>query len=211
MGGRGICADDHDAVFAGTGSAAQRQGYRIHAFAFDAGFVHGIAAIGRHCHDDFLGVVALLSAHTDASMGTAAHAIASQADYLNPNVVKVVLDARNMAHYFSRAPIPWSRDQSDLAWWHEEQMAPAVRSASAGFAPLRHVGIYSYRAGFLRQFPLLPPAPTEAVEALEQLRALWHGHRIAVHIAASAPGPGVDTPEDLEKVRAILALQGQAH
>ena len=90
-------------------------------------------------------------------------------------------------------------------------MAPAVRSASAGFAPLRHVGIYSYRAGFLRQFPLLPPAPTEAVEALEQLRALWHGHRIAVHIAAAAPGPGVDTPEDLEKVRAILALQGQAH
>ena len=156
-------------------------------------------------------VAALLSAHTDASMGTAAHAIASQADYLNPNVVKVVLDARNMAHYFSRAPIPWSRDQSDLAWWHEEQMAPAVRSASAGFAPLRHVGIYSYRAGFLRQFPQLPPAPTEAVEALEQLRALWHGHRIAVHIAASAPGPGVDTPEDLEKVRAILALQGQAH
>lgn len=156
-------------------------------------------------------VAALLSAHTDASMGTAAHAIASQADYLNPNVVKVVLDARNMAHYFSRAPIPWSRDQSDLAWWHEEQMAPAVRSASAGFAPLRHVGIYSYRAGFLRQFPLLPPAPTEAVEALEQLRALWHGHRIAVHIAAAAPGPGVDTPEDLEKVRAILALQGQAH
>lgn len=143
--------------------------------------------------------------------GAAAHAIASQADYLNPNVVKVVLDARNMAHYFSRAPIPWSRDQSDLAWWHEEQMAPAVRSASAGFAPLRHVGIYSYRAGFLRQFPLLPPAPTEAVEALEQLRALWHGHRIAVHIAAAAPGPGVDTPEDLEKVRAILALQGQAH
>ena len=156
-------------------------------------------------------VAELLSAHTDASMGTAAHAIASQADYLNPNVVKVVLDARNMAHYFSRAPIPWSRDQSDLAWWHEEQMAPAVRSASAGFAPLRHVGIYSYRAGFLRQFPLLPPAPTEAVEALEQLRALWHGHRIAVHIAASAPGPGVDTPEDLEKVRAIVALQGQAH
>ncbi len=86
-----------------------------------------------------------------------------------------------------------------------------VRSASAGFAPLRHVGIYSYRAGFLRQFPQLPPRPREAVEALEQLRALWHGHRIAVHIAASAPGPGVDTPEDLEKVRAILALQGQAH
>ena len=156
-------------------------------------------------------VAALLSAHTEASMGTAAHAIASQADYLNPNVVKVVLDARNMAHYFSRAPIPWSRDQSDLAWWHEEQMAPAVRSACAGFAPLRHVGIYSYRAGFLRQFPQLPPAPTEAVEALEQLRALWHGHRIAVHIAATAPGPGVDTPEDLEKVRAIVALQGQAH
>ena len=139
-------------------------------------------------------VAALLPARPEASMGTAAHAIASPADYANPNVVKVVLDARGLAHYFSRAPIPFARDHAPgTAWWQ-----------GGSFAPLRHVGIYSYRAGFLRQFPALPPAPTEAVEALEQLRALWHGHRIAVHLADAAPGPGVDTPEDLERVRALF-------
>ena len=139
-------------------------------------------------------VAALLPARTEASMGTAAHTIASAADYANPNVVKVVLDARGLAHYFSRAPIPFARDHAPgTAWWQ-----------GSGFAPLRHVGIYSYRAGFLRQFPALPPAPTEAIEALEQLRALWHGHRIAVHLADTAPGPGVDTPEDLERVRALF-------
>ncbi|MFT4241598.1 MAG: 3-deoxy-manno-octulosonate cytidylyltransferase [Acidovorax sp.] len=139
-------------------------------------------------------VAALLPARPEASMGTAAHAIASPADYANPNVVKVVLDARGLAHYFSRAPIPFARDHAPgTAWWQ-----------GGGFAPLRHVGIYSYRAGFLRQFPALQPAPTETIEALEQLRALWHGHRIAVHLAAEAPGPGVDTPEDLERVRALF-------
>ena len=143
-------------------------------------------------------VAALLPAQPEASMGTAAHAIASLADYANPNVVKVVLDARGLAHYFSRAPIPFARDHAGTAWWQDGSATPA------GFAPLRHIGIYSYRAGFLRQFPQLAPAPTEAVEALEQLRALWHGHRIAVHLAAQAPGPGVDTPEDLERVRALL-------
>ena len=138
-------------------------------------------------------------------MGTAAHAMASLADYTNPNVVKVVLDARGLAHYFSRAPIPFARDHMGLAWWQgaAEAAAPGV-AALAGFAPLRHVGIYSYRAGFLRQFPALTPAPTEAVEALEQLRALWHGHRIAVHLAKAVPGPGVDTPEDLERVRRLF-------
>ena len=154
-------------------------------------------------------VAALLQDHggqrPEASMGTAAHAIASLADYTNPNVVKVVLDARGLAHYFSRAPIPFARDHAGLAWWQgaAEAAAPDV-AALAGFAPLRHVGIYSYRAGFLRQFPALTPAPTEAVEALEQLRALWHGHGIAVHVADTAPGPGVDTPEDLERVRALF-------
>ena len=139
-------------------------------------------------------VAALLPARPEASMGTAAHAIASPADYANPNVVKVVLDARGLAHYFSRAPIPFARDHAPgTAWWEGRT-----------FTPLRHVGIYSYRAGFLRQFPALPPAPTEAIEALEQLRALWHGHRIAVHLADAAPGPGVDTPEDLERVRALF-------
>lgn len=150
-------------------------------------------------------VAALLSERPETSMGTAAHAIASLADYTNPNVVKVVLDARGLAHYFSRAPIPFARDHAGTAWWQgaAQSAAPGV-SALAGFAPLRHVGIYSYRAGFLRDFPNLAPAPTEAVEALEQLRALWHGHRIAVHVASAAPGPGVDTPEDLERVRSLF-------
>ena len=149
-------------------------------------------------------VAALLQAHPEASMGTAAHAIHSLADYANPNVVKVVCDARGMAHYFSRASIPHARDHAGTAWWNASPTAPAA-PALAGYAPLRHIGIYSYRAGFLRQFPRLAPAPTEAIEALEQLRALWHGHRIAVHVAAEAPGPGVDTPADLERVRALLA------
>lgn len=151
-------------------------------------------------------VAALLPARPEASMGTAAHTIASLADYNNPNVVKVVLDARGLAHYFSRAPIPFARDHVGALWWQGAAHAavPGV-GALAGFAPLRHVGIYSYRAGFLRQFPTLDPAPTEAVEALEQLRALWHGYRIAVHLAATAPGPGVDTPEDLERVRQLLS------
>ena len=154
-------------------------------------------------------VAALLQDHggqrPEASMGTAAHAIASLADYTNPNVVKVVLDARGLAHYFSRAPIPLGRDHAGTAWWQGAAQAaqPGVK-ALQGFAPLRHVGIYSYRAGFLREFPQLAPAPTEAIEALEQLRALWHGHRIAVHLADAAPGPGVDTPEDLERVRALF-------
>ena len=151
-------------------------------------------------------VASLLPSRPEASMGTAAHAIASLADYTNPNVVKVVLDARGLAHYFSRAPIPFARDFAGMAWWEgaAEAATPGI-AAMSGFTPLRHVGIYSYRAGFLRQFPSLAPAPTETVEALEQLRALWHGHRIAVHLAATAPGPGVDTPEDLERVRSLLA------
>ncbi len=145
-------------------------------------------------------VAALLHQRADASMGTAAHAIASAADFANPNVVKVVLDAQGLAHYFSRAPIPHARDHAaGSCWWQPGQGGPA------GFAPLRHIGIYSYRAGFLRRFPQLPPAPTEQLEALEQLRALWHGHRIAVHVTASEPGAGVDTPTDLERVRALLA------
>lgn len=129
-----------------------------------------------------------------ASMSTAAHRIATRDEYLNPNVVKVVCNAQGLAHYFSRSPIPFHRDQADSQWW----------DANSIFAPLRHVGIYAYKAGFLRSFPQLPPAPTEQVESLEQLRALWHGHAIAVHLTQQAPGPGVDTPEDLERVRSIL-------
>jgi 3-deoxy-manno-octulosonate cytidylyltransferase (CMP-KDO synthetase) len=137
-----------------------------------------------------------LEAHPEASMSTAAHAIETLADFNNPNVVKVVLDARGMALYFSRASIPAARDFAGLAWWQDAQH-PA--------APLRHIGIYGYRVGFLRQFPQLPQAPLEVLEALEQLRALWHGHRIAVYVTPHAPGPGVDTPEDLARVRQLIA------
>ena len=146
-------------------------------------------------------VAAVLAQRPQASMGTAAHPLASVAELLNPNVVKVVCNARGLAQYFSRAPIPCARDHAGQAWW---QGAPA-QPALAGFAPLRHIGLYSYRAGFLRQFPQLTPAPTEAIEALEQLRALWHGHGIAVHVTPEMPGPGVDTPADLARVRALLA------
>ena len=137
-----------------------------------------------------------LTARPDCAMSTAAHAIDDLADFLNPNVVKVVLDARQSALYFSRAPIPLARDFAGKAWWE---------SGSALPRPLRHVGIYGYRVGFLRRFPTLAPAPLEQLESLEQLRALWHGYRIAVHLAVHAPGPGVDTPEDLERVRQLLA------
>lgn len=145
-------------------------------------------------------VAELLCQRSEASMGTAAHPIATLTDYRNPNVVKVVCDAQGLASYFSRAPIPWARDHADAAWWEQ----PAAQAGHPGFGPLRHVGIYSYRAGFLRTFPSLAPAPTEAMEQLEQLRALWHGYRIAVHLTPEAPGAGVDTPEDLERVRALF-------
>jgi 3-deoxy-manno-octulosonate cytidylyltransferase (CMP-KDO synthetase) len=134
-------------------------------------------------------VAALLDDRAEASISTAAHPIAEAADFGNPNVVKVVLDARSLALYFSRAPIPCWRD--------------GPTGALPPLAPLRPVGISGYRVGFLRRFPQLPPAPIEQVEALEQLRAMWHGHRIAVHVTDRAPGAGVDTPADLERVRAL--------
>lgn len=140
-------------------------------------------------------VAQTLASHPDAAMSTAAHAIDSLDDFLNPNVVKTVLDAQGNALYFSRAPIPWWRDG------FAKNGPTALPTAPA---PLRHIGIYGYRAGFVRRFPDLPPAPIEATEALEQLRALWHGHRIAVHVSVHAPGPGIDTPEDLERVRALF-------
>jgi 3-deoxy-manno-octulosonate cytidylyltransferase (CMP-KDO synthetase) len=132
----------------------------------------------------------LLLTRSDCSMSTLAHAIDNVADFTNPNVVKVVLDSRQTALYFSRAPIAWWRDGDSTTLPHP--------------APLRHVGLYGYRVAFLREFPTLAQAPIELTEALEQLRALWHGHRIAVHITDHSPGPGVDTPEDLARVRALL-------
>jgi len=137
---------------------------------------------------------AMLRARPDCVMSTVAHALEHAADFANPNVVKVVLDAAGRALYFSRAPIPWWRDGSVDG-----------RPMPHAITPLRHVGLYAYHAGFLRRFPTLETSPLEQIEALEQLRVLWHGERIAVHVSAALPGPGVDTPQDLDRVRALLA------
>lgn len=135
-----------------------------------------------------------LAQHAECVMSTAAHVIDEAAEFGNPNVVKVVCDAAGRALYFSRAPLPWWRDG----------YAGGIASLSTP-RPLRHVGIYGYHAGFLRRFPALSQSPLEILESLEQLRVLWHGERIAVHVSDTRPGPGVDTPEDLERVRKLLA------
>jgi 3-deoxy-manno-octulosonate cytidylyltransferase (CMP-KDO synthetase) len=136
---------------------------------------------------------ALLAARDDCVMSTAAHALKNIDELHNPNVVKVVLDAQGRALYFSRAPIPWWRDGQARG---EQQLSTPP--------PLRHIGIYGYRAAFLRSFPSLAVSPLEQLEALEQLRVMWHGHRIAVHVTDADPGPGVDTPQDLARVRALF-------
>ena len=138
---------------------------------------------------------ALLQDRPDCVMATVAHQIDDLAEFSNPNVVKVVLDAASRALYFSRAPIGWWRDG----------FADGIHQLPRDPVPLRHVGLYAYRAGFLRRFPALSVAPLERLESLEQLRVLWHGERIAVHVSTERPGPGVDTPEDLERVRALFS------
>jgi len=139
-------------------------------------------------------VAALLRARPEAAIATACHPIESVEEAFNPNVVKVVLDARQNALYFSRATIPWARDAF---------AAGAVASVPRELPLYRHYGLYAYRVGFLRRFPALDPAPIERFEALEQLRALWHGERIVVCVTRGTPAPGVDTPEDLARVRAL--------
>ena len=138
-------------------------------------------------------VAGLLIARADCVVATAAHAVSDAAELANPNVVKVVCDREDRALYFSRAPIPWWRVGSTAA-------SPGIGSV----APLRHIGIYAFRAGFLRRFPSLEVSPLEAVESLEQLRVLWHGERIAVHRSQTPSGIGVDTAEDLARVRQML-------
>lgn len=132
----------------------------------------------------------------DTPMATCAHPIAEQNDVFNPNVVKVVLDKTGRALYFSRATIPWHRD----AFANGQQALPPA------YAPLRHIGLYAYRNAFLQAYPKLAVAPIETIEALEQLRALWHGVPIAVHVTDSAPPAGVDTAEDLARVRTHYAV-----
>lgn len=148
-------------------------------------------------------VAQLLQDRPQASISTAAHAITTLEDYLSPDVVKVVLDRQGNAMYFSRSPIPMARDFPGRLWWNSAPTPGATDLHAA--APLRHIGIYGYRARFLRLFPSLARAPLEIAETLEQLRAMWHGHKVAVYITERSPGPAVDTPEDLERVRRIVA------
>jgi 3-deoxy-manno-octulosonate cytidylyltransferase (CMP-KDO synthetase) len=133
-------------------------------------------------------VAGKLVAHKDAMVATACHAIHDRESLVNPNVVKVVCDAKGYALYFSRAGIPWPRE---------------VMAGKSGVAiqAYRHIGLYAYRAGFVRRYASWPPCPLEEAEQLEQLRVLWHGERIVVHEAREMPEAGVDTPEDLERVR----------
>ncbi len=142
-----------------------------------------------------------------AAIATAAHQIDTLADYLNPNVVKVVSDAGSMATMFSRAPVPFDRDHfAGFPARIPDDLGAALRSRGL---PLRHIGIYAYRVAFLAQYPRLDRAPTEELESLEQLRALWNGYKIALLITAVAPPAGVDTAEDLARVRAVFAAQSR--
>ena len=142
-------------------------------------------------------VAALLARDPIASIATCAAPIPTAANFFNPNIVKVVCDASDHALYFSRAPIPWRRD------------APAHPAQSSGFSvpALHHIGMYAYRVSFLRQYPGLPSGTLERLESLEQLRALEHGFKIAVQTINSHPGAGVDTPEDLIRVRSLFENQ----
>jgi 3-deoxy-manno-octulosonate cytidylyltransferase (CMP-KDO synthetase) len=134
-------------------------------------------------------VAQTLADHSACAISTIAVPIENDAEITNPNVVKVVLNRSGEAMYFSRAAIPFVRDPDTIG----------------KITHLRHLGIYAYRADFLQAYTRLDPAPLEQAEALEQLRALWNGYRIAVHTASEAPPAGVDTQEDLERVRKVLA------
>lgn len=135
--------------------------------------------------------VAATLVESGAPMATLAEAIVDAAVLFDPNAVKIVRAASGDALYFSRAPVPWARDS----------FATDRSAMPPGATWLRHIGIYAYRAGFLRRFAAMPPGNLERIEALEQLRALESGHRIAVSLTPEPFPPGVDTPEDLERAR----------
>jgi 3-deoxy-manno-octulosonate cytidylyltransferase (CMP-KDO synthetase) len=205
-----VVATDHADIFA----ACQHHGVAVHmtradhpsgtdriAEVADAMGLANDATVVNVQGDEPLIDPALIAAtakkiSAEVPMATAAHPITERADVANPNVVKVVLDKQERALYFSRASIPWHRDgfaQSNTA------MPP-------NYVALRHIGIYAFRNDFLLAYPKLAPSPLERIEALEQLRVLWHGFPIAVHITDDMPAAGVDTPEDLERVRQHLAF-----
>lgn len=139
-----------------------------------------------------------MDCHPDAVMTTLSAELSETAQLFDPNVVKLVTDAKGYALYFSRAPIPWNRDE----FADRQQVAPSVQ----GYR--RHIGLYAYRAGFLGQYIQWQPAPLELVESLEQLRVLWHGERIHVSAAAVLPGQGVDTQQDLDQINELFQRGG---
>ncbi len=139
-------------------------------------------------------VASALAGDSTAAIATAAHPLDSAEDFFSPNVVKVVCDKRGRAVYFSRAPIPWDRDH----------FAAARNELPTGLSARRHIGLYAYRVAFLRCYGMLEMSPLEQSESLEQLRALWHGYPIRVIDVAHVPAPGVDTPEDLLRVRQMF-------
>ena len=144
---------------------------------------------------DFIrAVAALLQSRSNAAIATACHRISDSDEVFSPNVVKVALDQDNFALYFSRAPIPFARDG----------FSDGKKIVPHDLPIFRHIGLYAYRAKFLKVFPKLAVPAMEKFEALEQLRALWHGYKIAVLITEATPAPGVDTPEDLARVRALF-------
>ena len=155
-----------------------------------------IRAVAQHLHD-----------HPQCAIATACHAIHDEEAMRNPNIVKAVLDKHGNALYFSRAPIPYPRDA-----FAQSRPSPAGGRGAGGegialpdnMTALRHIGIYAYRAGFLRTYSQLEPAAIEQIEALEQLRALWHGYKIGVTITADAPPGGVDTAADLDAARKLF-------
>ena len=134
-----------------------------------------------------------LASHKNAAIATACHAIHDKETMFNPNVVKLVMDAQGYALYFSRAPIPFARDA-----FAQNQDLPS------GLPVYRHIGLYAYRAKFLSDYAQLTPSLIEQYEALEQLRALWHGYKISVAVTNQAPAPGVDTHQDLAMVRKLF-------
>ncbi len=140
-------------------------------------------------------VAQLLSDHPDASIATLSTPITENEVLQNPNVVKVIANAAGRAIYFSRAPIPWHRNSRNHS----------IESEMQAFDYQRHIGIYAYRAGFLRAFANWDPCQLEITESLEQLRAIWHGHVIQVALACETVPEGIDTPEDLQTVRSLFA------
>lgn len=141
-----------------------------------------ISAVAQHLHD-----------HPECAIATVCHPTHDEEAMRNPNIVKVVLDKHSNALYFSRAPIPYPRDA-----------LPSGTTLPENLTVLRHIGIYAYRAGFLKAFRNLAPAAIEQIESLEQLRALWHGYKIGVTVSADAPPSGVDTEQDLHATRKLF-------